>query len=781
MSECRFDCPQCGKPVAVDEALKGAVVVCPYCDKGIVVPKNAMRMETVGLATGKAFGRFRPGCHSLPNENARKPHVAIPRRFVFSERSVGASQDESSLQNGRKGGKWRVFVRFLLVAVGMAFVLGGASYGGYLHWGEKPRLERGVAHYNAKRYDKAFALFKPLAEKGVASAEFHFGECYAHGNGTGVDMETAVKWYRRAAEQKLPEAQFRLFEFYRDGKGVDCNVENAARWCRKAAEAGFVKAMLAMGGLYAEGKGVEKDGQSALRWFRRGAEHDYPPALYALGECHRLGAGVRKDVDKGIELQNKAMDKARTMADRGDVDAMVFLAGVELDAEESVRWLRKAAEQGNCVAQFSLSLCYKTGAGVEVDETESAKWLLKAAEQGGGEVQYAMGCYYRDGIGVERDLPEAVRWFARSSKKGSANGLYALALCHLRGHGVTKDEVKGEKLLVSAMDAGSEDAKTELRRIKDKRAEQERRIAMEKAEQERRVAMERGERERRIAAERTEKLLRIENMGGLEAEISNLKKCINSILKGERRDDEWNGFNAAKIALMDGTVSVKEEKSVGTISTAFSEKSAIADMEKALATLNEEKMRLQSRLETIVKVKEKYDLKELEARKECCAICSGTGLRKCGKCKGSGKITVSADEPCPICGEKQGSADDILISESSGRVKTEAKCSRCGGRGKVKVKCAGCGGRGKWHGRGFSLLRCGNCGGSGYCDAEDCPKCHGSGKMEVWRKWTCDGCGGKGVVQKRENLNCTDCAGRGKVKCVSCDGHGFTYRAKESD
>lgn len=768
MSECRFDCPQCGKLVAVDEALKGTVVLCPYCDKGIVVPKNAMRMETVESAPVRASGRFRPRRRSLPNENAGKSHVPIPSRFAFSERNAGASQDEPSPQDGKAGGKRRVFVRFLLAAVGVAIVLSGASYGVYLYYGEKPRLERGIGHYSAKRYDKAFALFKPLAESGVARAEFHLGECHAHGNGTAVDTESAVKWYRRAAEQKLPEAQFRMFESYRDGKGVACNVENAARWCRKAAEAGFVKAMLAMGLLYAEGKGVEKDGQSALRWFRKGAEQDYPPALYALGECHRRGAGVRKDADKGIELQSKAMDKARTMADRGDVDAMIFLAGVELDAEESVRWLRKAADLGSDAAQLRLSICYKTGTGVEIDEAESAKWLLKAAEQGGGEVQYAMGCYYRDGIGVEKDMSEAAKWFARSSRKGFANGLYALALCHLRGHGVAKDEAKGEELLASAMDAGSEDAKAELRRIKDERAEQERRVAAEKAERERRIA----------------------KMGTLEAEISNLKKRVNSILKGEMRDDGWNGFNAAKIASTDGTVSVAEEKSDGTISTAFSEKSAVAEMEKALATLSEEKARLQSRLETIGRVKEKYDLKELEARKESCAICAGTGLSRCGKCKGAGKIVVTYDKPCPVCGENRENVSDFAgdfltlessgrVSKNSGRIKAEARCSRCGGRGKIKVKCAECGGKGKWHGGSFSLQirRCGNCGGSGYGDPEVCPKCEGSGKTEVWRK--CDGCGGKGVVNKRKYQNCTDCVGHGKVKCAICDGQGFMYRAKD--
>ena len=35
-----FKCPQCGKPVTADGALRGSVVECPYCERGIVVPRS---------------------------------------------------------------------------------------------------------------------------------------------------------------------------------------------------------------------------------------------------------------------------------------------------------------------------------------------------------------------------------------------------------------------------------------------------------------------------------------------------------------------------------------------------------------------------------------------------------------------------------------------------------------------------------------------------------------------------------------------------------------------
>ena len=40
-----FKCPQCGKPVAADESLRGKVVECPHCERGIVVPRGNTPIE----------------------------------------------------------------------------------------------------------------------------------------------------------------------------------------------------------------------------------------------------------------------------------------------------------------------------------------------------------------------------------------------------------------------------------------------------------------------------------------------------------------------------------------------------------------------------------------------------------------------------------------------------------------------------------------------------------------------------------------------------------------
>ena len=347
------------------------------------------------------------------------------------------------------------------------------SYGSYLYFGDLPRLERGIAHYEKKAYSKALKLLLPLAEKGYARAQLYVGDCYANGNGVVMDTEGAVKWYRAAADQELPEAQHRMCRCCFDGVGIERNVENAAKWCRKAADAGFVEAMFDMGTLYDEGLGVEQDAKSVFKWHRKGAEQEYPPSLYQFGLCYKLGIGTNKDEDEASKWQNKAVSAWRANANAGDTEAMIRLGGlymngdvVELDKEKAVEWYRKAAEAGSAFGQSALAVCYLNGEGVDADHEEAAEWMLKSAEQGvDRESQWAMGCFYYDGVGVAKDVKEAVKWLDRSVKKGLPKAKYSLALCYLRGDGVEKDTAKAKKLLEEASDAGVEDAKKELDRI----------------------------------------------------------------------------------------------------------------------------------------------------------------------------------------------------------------------------------------------------------------------------------------------------------------------------
>ena len=695
----QFKCPQCGQVVMADEEDRGHVAECPHCGKGIVVPRVKPKLGIVrNVGAEENVGR---NPQSPQNPTHPKEQIAIPERLADPTQELGVPSNKIRIKSWLK----KILVILLYVFV-VSAILGAASYGGYIYFGDKPRLERGIANYEKKAYSKAFKLLLPLAKKGYAKAQLYIGDCYANGNGVVMNTEEAVKWYRAAADQELPDAQHRMYKCCLDGIGMERNLENAAKWCRRAADAGFVEAMFDMGTLYDEGLGVEQNAKSVFKWHRKGAELGYPPSLYQFGLCYKLGIGTTKDEDEASKWQNKAVSAWRASADSGDTESMIRLGWlymngdvVELDKEKAVQWYRKAAEAGNAFGQSALAGCYFKGEGVLEDHEEAAKWMLKSAEQGvDRESQWAMGIFYYDGVGVAKDVKEAVKWLERSAKKGFPKAKYSLALCYLKGDGVETDVVKAEKLLEEATNAGDEDAKKEWDKIKEERAEQSRKLAQEKAEKEKKIS----------------------KLSDVEDKIEELKERINNIFKGKQGGD-WTGFDASKITMTDAALSVVEEQPLKRLSGNLSEKDTMEKIDQLIVAAQKDEERLQERLKEIVRVKKLYDEKELESRKEACTQCAGTGSLSCTKCKGVGEVTLTESLSCPTCSENSFHRYPYGRSQGAGQVEKEANCSYCRGRGNVTLKCRNCNGRGWIKGSGRDMS-----GKFVLDDRVECPACYGN-------------------------------------------------------
>ncbi len=91
------------------------------------------------------------------------------------------------------------------------------------------------AAYFSGDYATAFREFEPLAEQGVALAQFSLGFMYEKGQGVPQDYAEAVKWYRKAAEQGHGEAMNNLSLMYSHGRGVPQDYVRAHMWFNLAA------------------------------------------------------------------------------------------------------------------------------------------------------------------------------------------------------------------------------------------------------------------------------------------------------------------------------------------------------------------------------------------------------------------------------------------------------------------------------------------------------------------------------------------------------------------
>lgn len=91
-------------------------------------------------------------------------------------------------------------------------------------------LEEAEFAYERGEYTQAARLFSPLAEQGVASAQFYLGLMHEKGRGVRQDNPTALVWFRKAAAQGYAGPQSNLGLMYERGRGVRKDVVRALMW-----------------------------------------------------------------------------------------------------------------------------------------------------------------------------------------------------------------------------------------------------------------------------------------------------------------------------------------------------------------------------------------------------------------------------------------------------------------------------------------------------------------------------------------------------------------------
>ncbi len=89
--------------------------------------------------------------------------------------------------------------------------------------------------YDRGNYTRAARLFRPLAEQGIASAQYKLGLMYSKAWGVQKDYREALRWFHMAAEQGHAGAQYNLGLVYERGRGVRRDLVHAHMWYNVAA------------------------------------------------------------------------------------------------------------------------------------------------------------------------------------------------------------------------------------------------------------------------------------------------------------------------------------------------------------------------------------------------------------------------------------------------------------------------------------------------------------------------------------------------------------------
>ena len=93
-----------------------------------------------------------------------------------------------------------------------------------------------VAAYADANYEKAYQLWRPLAESGDAGAMFDLGVLYWEGQGIPRNRPLAIEWWQRATQQDVAAAQYNVSLAHYLGEEVAQDAHKALSLARLAAQ-----------------------------------------------------------------------------------------------------------------------------------------------------------------------------------------------------------------------------------------------------------------------------------------------------------------------------------------------------------------------------------------------------------------------------------------------------------------------------------------------------------------------------------------------------------------
>ncbi|MDJ0957656.1 MAG: SPOR domain-containing protein [Arenicellales bacterium] len=97
------------------------------------------------------------------------------------------------------------------------------------------KFQQGQSAFNVQDYSEALESWKPLADNGVAEAQYGLGFMYESGWGVEQNYSEAFAWYEKAARLGHAKSQYNLGLLYLNGFGVNKDLDKARYWIEFAA------------------------------------------------------------------------------------------------------------------------------------------------------------------------------------------------------------------------------------------------------------------------------------------------------------------------------------------------------------------------------------------------------------------------------------------------------------------------------------------------------------------------------------------------------------------
>ncbi len=297
--------------------------------------------------------------------------------------------------------------------------------------------------------------------------------------GQRQEGRNSFKSFLEAAKLGDEEAQVIVGYDYAYGMTRNVNVDEALRWWKRAYRHGSWAAAFNLGMLSRDAKQWTK----ALKWFERAVKAGDPDGLIEIAKIHLRYGGDRADglryLDLAIAAKNELTEPARLATENLlkeqqalSSDDLLYMEAELLDQRQrytdALPLLLKGAKAGDESCQILLGNYFSDGRkGIPVDRTRAVYWYKKAYEQGCSSGAFNLAVHYPT-LG---NVDEAYRWFELALKSGNDEANLALAKIWLHDRGNKAKAIEHLKAVFHANPhaASSEmcrdEARTMLRRL----------------------------------------------------------------------------------------------------------------------------------------------------------------------------------------------------------------------------------------------------------------------------------------------------------------------------
>lgn len=161
--------------------------------------------------------------------------------------------------------------KYLVVAALAALMTASAS---------AQSVKAGIEAWQRADYTGAVAIWRPLALRGDADAQFNLGQAYRLGRGVPLDLAQAKAWFQRAANTGHLDAQATLgLLLFQNGEKAE-----GIKWLKQAADQNEPRAQLVLGTALYNGDGVTQDRLLGYAYVSRAASQGLAPAQDTLSQ-----------------------------------------------------------------------------------------------------------------------------------------------------------------------------------------------------------------------------------------------------------------------------------------------------------------------------------------------------------------------------------------------------------------------------------------------------------------------------------------------------------------